>query len=144
MYEEKRIPMIAFSIVWYTALSNHGWLSHTWNTTQLQTYNFTRYLNITYFVKIKRETHSEKSGSAGVLTQDFLIASQMLYHLSYWNQVGEYHFIDNVYYQGQANSAVCLSLLGTYIHSNMLLCMGPVRRNCSYQSTSKEVLTAHA
>ena len=51
----------------------------------------------------------KKSGPPGIWMQDLLITSQMLYHLSYQSQVEEEHFIDNVYYLGQANSAVCLS-----------------------------------
>ena len=62
-----------------------------------------------YDEKIKRDT------------QDLLIASQMLYHLSYWSQVKEEHFID--YYLGQGNSAVCLSLLGITSLLPQLLCM---------------------
>ena len=51
------------------------------------------------YMKLKHYNKKEiqiqkKSGPAGIWNQDL----QMLYQLSYWSQVEEEHFIDNVHY----------------------------------------------
>ena len=68
-------------------------------------------LNTHTIIKGER-TYTEKNIWTiwGFEPRPLLITSQMLYQLSHWGQVEEEHFIDNVYYIGQVNSAASLYL----------------------------------
>ena len=73
----------------------------------------------------ERNTCPEKKIEPAVCgTQDLLIASQMLYHLSYSSQVEEEHFIDECLLRRSGKfSCMCLSLLGITSQLPQLLCM---------------------
>ena len=68
-------------------------------------------------IEIKRDTIHEKSGPAGIRTQDLLITSPMLYQPSHWSQVEEEHSIDNVYYLGTGKFS-SVSLLELFHNNN--------------------------